>query len=178
MNLTPDQLKRIVPTLKTPKLEVICTALNNAMVEAAIVNPVAQAMFVAQIAHESGGFFYNEEIASGAAYENRADLGNTQPGDGVRFKGRGWIQITGRANYAEISKDFKQDFVTNNKLLAAPEWCAKSATWFWNKRKLSLLAAPNTLDAFKTVTKKINGGLNHIIERTALWEKAKIEFGV
>ncbi len=68
------------------------------MNENGINTPLRRVHFFAQIGHESKELIYSEEIASGRAYEGRFDLGNTQPGDGVRFKGRGLIQITGRAN--------------------------------------------------------------------------------
>ena len=82
-----------------------------------INTPIRFAAFIAQLAHESGSFFYTEELASGAAYEGRKNLGNTVKGDGVTYKGRGFIQITGRANYTSLSKEFGVDFVKNPKLL-------------------------------------------------------------
>ena len=93
------------------------------------------AAFIAQIGHESGYLRYSEEIASGKAYEGRRDLGNTQQGDGVKFKGRGLIQITGRFNYEKISKDLKEDFIKNPALLSTPKYAVQSACWFWNKNK-------------------------------------------
>lgn len=178
MILTPEKLKAITPTLKSPKLEATTNALVAAMAWGKIDNPICQAMLIAQIAHESGSFFYSQEIASGEAYEGRKDLGNTSPGDGVKYKGRGWIQVTGKANYAAISKDFGVDFVADPVKLALPEYCAKSAVWFWNKRGLSAIALPNTDDAFKEVTRRINGGYNHLAERHAFWVLAKVQFGV
>lgn len=126
--------------------------------------------FLAQILHESGNLFYTEEIASGKAYENRADLGNTEPGDGIRFKGRGLIQITGRANYNKLSETFGIDFVQNPELLETPEWSVKSAGWFWNWKKLNLLADKDDITA---ITKRVNGGLNGIDNRLFWLEKCK-----
>ena len=70
--------------------------------------------------HESGSFRYTKEIASGKAYEWRKDLGNVQAGDGVRFKGRGLIQLTGRANYALASNALGVDFVSRPELIEQP----------------------------------------------------------
>ena len=96
--MTPDQLRRIMP-LAGKRAPLYAVPLSDAMAEYGIDTPARQAGFLAQIAHESGSLVYVEEIASGAAYEGRADLGNTEPGDGERYKGRGILQITGRANY-------------------------------------------------------------------------------
>ena len=121
--------------------------------------------FFSQIAHESGGFKYLAELGGKSyfdKYEGRKDLGNTQKGDGYKFKGRGYIQVTGRANYSEISKDLKIDFINNPELLEQEVNAMVSALWFWNKRKLNQFA---DLDDIKTITKKINGGYNGLKER-------------
>ena len=129
--------------------------------------------FLAQVAHESGSLRYVQEIASGAAYEGRKDLGNTQPGDGVRFKGRGLIQVTGRANYKAVSDFFKVDFVTNPYLLETPQYACLSAGWYWHKHNLNSLADLNTEESFKMITKKINGGLNGYANRLGHWKSFK-----
>ena len=178
MSITESQLASIVPTLKGDKLKAVCASLNAGMEAGGITDPKVVAMFLAQIIHESGAFYYTEEIASGAAYEGRKDLGNTEKGDGVKFKGRGWIQITGRDNYTQISKHYDVDFVENPELLETPEWCGKSAVWFWNSRKLSTLAASGDEAAFKKVTQRINGGQNGYNDRKKYWLRAKAALGV
>lgn len=160
-----------------------------------ISTPVRQLCFLAQLGHESMGLFYTEELASGKAYENRKDLGNTQPGDGVRFKGRGLIQITGRANYSVLAKALEIDLINSPGLLGAkninscnPDQlknAALSAGWFWNSKKLNALAdninlnAPvddkNNLQNFKGITKKINGGYNGLDDRLKRY-KAGVNF--
>lgn len=87
--------------------------------------------FLAQLAHESGNFRYMEEIASGAAYEDRKDLGNTQVGDGKRFKGRGPIQLTGRANYRKYGQQLGIDFENNPEIVALPSIGLLVACKFW-----------------------------------------------
>ncbi len=83
---------------------------------------------------------YVKELASGSDYEGRKNLGNTQPGDGVRFKGIGLIQITGRANYEKASKALGQDFINHPELLEQPEWAVKSACWWWSNAGLNQVA--------------------------------------
>lgn len=138
-----------------------------------INTPLQQAQFLAQIGHESGRFYYTEEIASGEAYEWRKDLDNNIEGYGVEYKGRGLIQITGFVNYKSLSDDTGIDFVKYPKLLEEPEYAAMSACWYWDKHKLNNIAG----DIVK-VTKKINGGLNGYEDRLMLFNKFKKELGI
>ncbi len=181
--MTPLQLSKIATFLKEPKLSIYTNNLNAAMAKFEINTPARQAAFLAQVLHESGECRYVKELASGAEYDvgqKAINLGNTpqDDGDGERYKGRGLIQITGLSNYKQISKYFGVDFVKTPELLEQPEWASMSAAWFWNSRKLSLLADINTDESFKQITKKINGGYNHIAERRAYWAKAKVQLGV
>lgn len=128
------------------------------------------AHFMAQLAHESGGFRYMEEIASGQVYEGRADLGNTQPGDGKLFKGRGPIQLTGRANYRTYGRALGFDFESNPEMVAIPSVGLLVACKFWEQQKLNALADADNLTA---VTKRINGGTNGLADRQAYLVKAK-----
>ena len=127
------------------------------------------AMFLAQIGHESGQLRYVEEIASGQSYEGRTDLGNVMPGDGVKFKGRGLIQITGRKNYSWCGNDLKLPLLTQPELLEQPRWAALSAAWFWNRAGLNRFADVGDLN---TCTKLINGGFNGLTDRTLLYKRA------
>jgi len=151
--------------------------LNKAMVDGGINTPKRQAAFLAQVLHESGRFKYMQEIASGKAYEGRRDLGNTQPGDGMRFKGRGPIQLTGRANYIKAGKALGIDLVNNPKLAATPEVGFKTAVWFWNSRNLNQLADKGTQQSFDQITKRVNGGYNGKADRDSLYRKACSELG-
>ena len=152
----------------------LCAALETYHAD----TPLRIAMFVAQAAHETAGFRYLEEIASGEAYEGRRDLGNTQRGDGKRYKGRGVFQLTGRANYARCSKAlFENESVLLDApwLLADPEAAATSAGWYWDWKQLNIPAdAKNVL----AVTKKINGGTNGLAERQRLYGRALYVLGV
>lgn len=133
------------------------------------------AHFLAQIAHESAEMRYTEEIASGAKYEGRKDLGNVVKGDGVRFKGRGLIQVTGRTNYAAYKKFCGYDVVAKPELLAQPVGAVRSAMWFWQTRGLNALADADNLLA---VTKRINGGTNGLEDRRKYLALAKKALGV
>jgi len=138
--ITDDQLKQIYPNSTEQSRTKYLPYLNKYMEMYEINNADRIAAFLAQIGHESGQLKYSEEIASGSAYEGRKDLGNINTGDGKRFKGRGLIQITGRANYKQISDAFGVDFITHPELLSTPEYAVKSACWWWYNRKLNNLA--------------------------------------
>jgi putative chitinase len=115
---------------------------------------------------------YSEEIASGKAYEGRKDLGNIYKGDGVRFKGRGLIQLTGRANYTTY-KDFSGfDVVKQPELLCKPVGAIRSSMWFWWKKGLNAFADK---DDFATITRRINGGTNGWDDRKKYLGRAQKE---
>jgi putative chitinase len=148
-------------------------ALSAKMAAYGINTPLRIAHFLAQVGHESGELRYCEEIASGEAYENRKDLGNTEQGDGRRFKGRGIIQLTGRANYVSYGKSRGIDYTTDEgaKLVASdPETAIDVACWFWATHKLNDIADN---DDVITITKRINGGLNGLDDRKTKLGRAK-----
>lgn len=127
--------------------------------------------FLAQCAHESGNFKWVVEFASGAAYEGRRDLGNTQPGDGVRFKGRGYIQLTGRANYTDFSHFCNEDCVSNPDLVST-KYPMMSAAYFFNKNGLWAICDRGADQATViAVTKRVNGGTNGLQERLEYFKK-------
>lgn len=167
--VTLEQLKKIVPYAGV-RSGVFLGPLNEAMAEFGINTPAREACFIAQIAHESGSFRYVKEIASGAAYEGRKDLGNTQPGDGVRFKGRGLIQITGRSNYAACGKALGLDLIAHPELLEETTAACRSAAWFWQTHGCNELADEGN---FKAITRVINGGYNGLADRVAFLTSAQ-----
>ena len=172
MSITDKQLGKIAPNLKEPKLSIFTKALNDAMDQFRISTATQQSAFLAQVMHESGECRYVKELASGASYEGRKDLGNTVKGDGVRYKGRGLIQITGRANYKLLSDAFKVDFISKPELLESVEYAAKSAAWFWSTHSLNKYCDGSS-EGFITLTKKINGGVNGLSDRQMYWGRAK-----
>jgi predicted chitinase len=130
-----------------------------------IKTPLEKAHFLAQISHESAQFRYREEIASGAAYEGRADLGNTQPGDGKRYKGRGYMQLTGRDNYKEYNNYLKSrgitDDVLKNPSLVATKYAADVSAWYWT------VLGPKGIKKFN---KKANEGSSvKIVKKISEW---------
>lgn len=174
-----DQLQRIMP-LAGKRAAIFLVPLNEAMQEFEITTPKRQAAFLAQIAHESGSLYYVRELASGSAYDTgrlAERLGNTpeDDGDGERYRGRGLIQITGRANYLLCGLALDLDLLAEPELLEQPALACRSAAWFWHSRKLNILADKGS---FFGITKKINGGYNGLDERVAFWERAKEVLGV
>ncbi|WNM70278.1 endolysin [Myxococcus phage Mx1] len=166
--LTDTQLAKIMPKLAAGKRKEYLPHLNAAMAEAKVDTPKRMAAFLAQLAHESAQFRYMEEIASGAAYDKSvnpklaAKLGNTQPGDGVRYKGRGPIQLTGRANYRACGDALGVDLEDRPELAATPEVGFRVAAWYWTSRKLNAKADAGDFDG---ITKSINGGFNGKADR-------------
>jgi len=128
------------------------------------------AHFLAQTCHESAGFRTTEEFASGRQYENRKDLGNVHPGDGPRYKGRGLLQLTGRANYRTVGGLIKVDLEGHPEKAAEPELSLRIACVYWQRRKIN---GPCDSDDIITVTKRVNGGLNGLAERRQFLKKAK-----
>jgi len=136
------------------------------------------AMWCAQIGHESGGLRWLEEIADGSAYEGRADLGNTQPGDGRRFKGRGPIQVTGRNNYARLSQwahgkglvPTPTFFIDQPEQLASDRYGFTGVTWYWTvARNMNTYADSRDIVG---ATRAVNGGLNGLDDRTDRYNRA------
>ena len=155
----------------------LAAAIGQVMANRHIDTPLRRAHFLAQVGHESGELRFRRELASGAAYEGRQDLGNTQPGDGPRYKGRGLIQLTGRANYAEYGRALGREA----ELLEHPErvadeidLCIDVAAWFWSRRELNALADRDDLTA---ITRRINGGLNGLEDRRRLLKRCKALLG-
>jgi predicted chitinase len=173
--LTFEQLDNIAIHTPLDKLRPLISPLNEAMDKYKINTPLRIAHFIAQVAHESDGFNTATEYASGAAYEGRTDLGNTQSGDGERYRGRGLIQITGRYNYTSISRGLGVDFVANPQLLATPQYSSLSAGWFWDREKLNQHA---DRDDVNTITRIINGGFNGLRDRKDYLYRAKIALGL
>ncbi len=171
--ITSEQLAKIYPYTSSSIIKQFVTPINQTCQKFNITNPPRISAFVAQLGHESGGLQFMEELASGRAYEFRKDLGNIYKGDGVRFKGRGAIQITGRYNYTQISQYLRQDFISNPHLLAQIPYAILSAGWYWYSRNLNPIADKNTLDSFRLITRKINGGFNGLEDRLNYWSRAK-----
>lgn len=124
--------------------------------------PLRLPHFMAQVGHESGSFRYMEEIASGSAYEGRKDLGNIFPGDGKRYKGRGVLQLTGRANYRTFGRRIGIDIERHPEIAALPSIGLHLALEYWKDRKLNVLA---DADDVETITRRINGGRNGLADR-------------
>jgi predicted chitinase len=129
--------------------------------------------FAAQVGHESLDLTTFEEFASGEAYEGRCkQLGNCYTGDGVKYKGRGAIQISGRSNYEQASSFIGEDFINKPDLLVLPSYGFKASVWFWTNNNLNQYCTGN-LNNFIELTKKINGGINGLEDRINKWNRAK-----
>ena len=137
-------------------------------------NPARLAHFMGQCAHESGGFVFMEEIwgptAAQRGYEGRKDLGNTVAGDGFRYKGRGPIQLTGRANYRKYGRDIGIDLEGHPEIAAVPSIGILTACKYWCDHGCNELADRDDLEG---ITRRINGGVNGLADRKARTAKAK-----
>jgi len=177
--LTGAVLSAVMPQAR---IEGWLAPLASAMAEFDILPDLRAAAFLAQLAHESGELRYVRELWGPTAQQRRYDppgalaarLGNTEPGDGFRFRGRGLIQITGRANYAACSNALLGSprwLLQEPQRLAEPAMACRSAGWFWSSRGLNALADQGP-SAFRTITWRINGGLNGLAEREAYYARA------
>lgn len=176
MDITAAKLKQIMPN--SPKnvernphfsgytFEQILLYILRYAQEFDINTPLRWCHYLAQIAHESAELRYSEEIASGKAYDTgklAIKLGNTPEadGDGQKYKGRGLIQVTGRANYEAYKQYCGFDVVKQPELLCKPVGAIRSSMWFWWKKGLNELA---DMDDFMTITKRINGNKPNGVE--------------
>jgi putative chitinase len=178
MIVDDNALAKIMPNLGAAKRGQYLPHLQRAMEEFQINTALRAAAFLAQIAHESGEFRWMEEIWGPTAAQRRyepvtkksQELGNTQPGDGKRFKGRGPIQLTGRSNYKTYGDILGVDLIADPPSAATPEVGFRTAGLYWKKNGLNELADK---EFFKTITIRINGGTNGLEDRTRYYVRAK-----
>lgn len=180
MTLTPDLL-RAATGCTAERAALFAPHLAAACEHYAITGQMRLAAFLPQIGHESGGLQYVREIASGEAYEGRADLGNSQPGDGVRYKGRGLIQCTGRSNYRAMTVALAAmgapDFEQHPDELEKPRWAAWSAAAWWATNGCNALADRGDYVGIGRLINRGNANAtrpaNGEADRLQRWERAK-----
>jgi putative chitinase len=170
IKITPALVSQVMPNAGG-RAELYAAHLELARVKWVGEKPEHVAMWLAQLAHESGELRYLREIASGNAYEGRKDLGNTQPGDGQRFRGRGFIQLTGRDNYRRAGEALDLPLLEHPELLEKPEHAAEVSGWFWHLSGCGRLQDVAD-DPVLAVTKRINGGTNGLAARRAYYAAA------
>jgi len=174
--MTPDLL-RAATGCSAALADRYAVPLADACQRYSINTPARLAAFLAQIGHESGGLQYTREIAEGLAYEGRQDLGNTQPGDGPRFRGRGLLQVTGRSNYAAVSAALGVDFVAKPGLLEQPTFAALSAAHWWHAHGCNAFADAGQFDQLSRLINRGNAfaakPANGEADRRIRWERAK-----
>ncbi|WP_249338057.1 C39 family peptidase [Tsukamurella paurometabola] len=179
-SLTAESLSEAMGgALPLDRYRALLPALNDALIQCGCTTVDRAAMWLAQVGHESGGLKWMEEIADGSAYEGRADLGNTQPGDGRRFKGHGPIQITGRYNHAKVSEwAFSKGlvptptfFVEQPQQLASDKYGFLGVVWYWTvARDMNSYADRNDILG---ATRAVNGGTNGLDDRTQRWNRCR-----
>jgi putative chitinase len=167
--ITKKQLSHIWDVKETTISDRIMSDLNSCLSRFQINTPIRMRHFISQISHESGGGKWMKELASGSAYEGRRDLGNTQPGDGRKYKGAGFIQLTGRANYSEFSKFMKDPKIMDGVDYVALNYPATSAGFWWTNNNMNALCDRNP--TVEEVTRRVNGGLNGIADRKVYYNR-------
>jgi len=175
-------IRKVVPALggakgqsQTAIINAVGAALDATLTTYQITTPLRVAHFLAQICHEADALCTTEEYADGTAYEGRVDdLGNTQPGDGPRYKGRGLLQLTGRKNYRTMGATLGLDLEGNPKLAGDPVISLRIACEYWKSRHLAEHA---DYDDIRTLTQLVNGGQNGIDDRKKYLVKAKAAVG-
>jgi len=143
--------------------------LNACLNQFAVNTPSRLRHFLSQTAHESGGGRYKKELASGWDYEGRSDLGNTQSGDGPRYKGAGYIQLTGRANYQAFANFIKDPAVMQGVDYVAEKYPFTSAGFWWQNNRMNQLCDQNP--SVRDVTLRVNGGTNGLDDREMYYQR-------
>jgi len=181
MILTAEQLKEISPGTPIERIKTFLPYLNEYLPKYGIDTPIEVASYLSQVMHESGGFKWLREIwgptTAQIRYEGRKDLGNTFPGDGKKFLGRGLIQVTGRTNYLSISKSIFGDdrLIREPELLATPQYGTLSSCIYWKSRNMDVLDDDFSI---REETKKVNGGYNGLNDREKYFQQALKSFGI
>lgn len=178
--MTPEMLRKAMP-FAGARAWIFIDPLNRAMLRWNINTPPRQAAFLGNVAAETASLSLLKEASDGARYEPPSDLarmlGNTEPGDGALFVGRGLLQVTGRANYAACGVALSLPLLTNPALLERPENAAEAAGWFWATHGCNELADQDP-NHFGDICRKVNGGFNGINERIGCWVTARAALGV
>lgn len=174
--MTPDVLRRAMPYAGA-RADTYADPLTTAMRLFSITTPQRQAAFIGNVAAETASLSQIVERTDGAAYENDSALGNTDPGDGFLYRGRGLLQVTGRANYAACGQALHLPLILSPQLLEEPANACMSAAWFWSTRGLNELADQDP-NHFAEICRKINGGYNGIDERIGCWITARKALGL
>jgi putative chitinase len=177
--VTPAQLLMIMPDAGT-RTELYAEPLSEAMAEFDINTPRRMAAFIATIAEESEELSHVVELGNGAGYEPPSalarELGNTQAGDGARYKGRGLGQATGRWQYQKLQEELNLPLIANPQLLEQPGPACRSAAWIWAQEKHLNALADN--DEFGGCCCKWNGGYNGLDSRLKYWLRARKVLGL
>lgn len=177
--MTPELLRKAMP-FAGPRAFIFAQPLTDAMARWQINTPVRQAAFLANIAAETASLSLLKEDGDGSAYEPPSDrakeLGNTEPGDGKLFVGRGLLQITGRYNYGVCGQKLDLPLITNPALLERPENASQAAGWFWAYHGCNALADKDP-NAFGSICREINGGYTGLDERIGCWVTARAALG-
>lgn len=206
MNITAQQLKACMPLIKDVNLASNIDPLNNALVMYSIDTPLRLAHFLAQVTHESAHLNFSEEnlnysaallvkvfphyfptldvalpydrkaeMIANRVYANRLGNGDSASGDGWKYRGRGAIQNTGKLNYSNLVAPLKIDLITHPELLKQPQYSMMAAGNYWKGHGLNELADH---DDVYNITRRINGGINGLSERTANLARCKTVLGI
>lgn len=143
--------------------------LNNCLNTFRINTQPRMRHFLSQISHESGAGKWTKELASGDAYEGRSDLGNIHPGDGRKYKGGGFIQLTGRANYQAFSNFMNDPKIMDGVDYVASKYPATSAGFWWNNNTMNVMC--DELPSVEAVTRRVNGGLTGLEDRKYYYKR-------
>lgn len=179
MEVSALQLQRVMIYGRAKRLEELTPHLNSSLAEAQVDGPLRAAMYLGQLGHESMSLRYLEEVwgptPEQMRYERNARLGNTESGDGSRFRGRGAIQLTGRANYAMAAAALALPLLEHPELAGLPENAFRVSAWYWREHGLNVFADKGDIEG---ATRVINGGLNGLQERWKYYDRACEVLGV
>jgi putative chitinase len=191
LNLTRAQFAAIFPGLSELQRADYLSPLNAALAEFEISTPFRSSAFLAQVGHESGGLVFWKELWGPTPEQIRyeppsakaTELGNTDPGDGYRYRGRSPSQITGKGNYDACGRALGVDLVSEPEKLEQPEYGFRASGWFWDTRQLNDFADRDTFDSFRFTTRRINGAAtmgapSHHARRVERWLQARKVLGL